>query len=447
MSMVEPINNSRIVAYRSDEEGTETDDDDEGDYDDYDEDDDEDYEEGSQDTENERDLEGDDEDDMFQDVENEMNESTLEPTRPEESDSSTGSGSTSEDDDEGEEEEDDDDEGEDVLLEDVMDECAMNPSADFRAEVRRVLALYAESAAAAAGVPAAERDAVARTVRQRMNQVSGDTQQIQRKIAELGALLCAGSAAQRQCAVRLVVDGLLAQVEDQVTPHEDSAFWFAAVAVGVAAHAPGVLDTLVGGFYRACALTVPCVPPAALRGRARLLGVRAGEARDRGIERTCGLFALFFAVLQTRAPAGGANPYGLPRAQQWLADMLAACSAVDAAAVPLAVPAVLHTFWRFVGSELCNACDYDTVAALLARTLAVARRVPAQPGTAGPLRMLEQLCAEHRDTTILPAHRSATNYLRAVNIQPLPTLPTSSGHGSGHGSGRGRGSHVYNKRL
>lgn len=361
---------------------------------------------------------------QVEDVSNVSTENEAEETETEEDDEEEEEEASQGAENETDESEDEYDEWETVKLEDVMDECEMNPDPGFRAEVRRVLGLYAASAETE--LAGAERDTVARTVRQRLNQVSGDTQQIQRKIAELDALLRTGSAARQAGAVRLVVDGLLAQVEDQVTPHEDSAFWFAAVAVGLAAHTPRVLDTLVGGFYRACALAVPCVPPRTLRGRARLLGERAGEAPERGIERTCGLLALFFAVLQTRAPAGGTNAYGLPRAQQWLRDLLAAGERVPAAAVPLAVPAALHTFWRFVGSELCNACAPDTVADLLARSLAVARRVPAQPGTAGPLRLLEQLCAEHRATTMLPAHRSATNYLRAVTLQPFPSLPTTT---------------------
>ena len=352
------------------------------------------------------------------------------------------------------------DEFKDVHLEDVMDECAMSGDAGFRADVRRVLGLYEACGAAAAGIPAAERAALARTVRQRLNQVSGDTEQIQRKAAELGALVCAGDGAQQQCAARLLADGLLAQAEDQVAPHEAAAFWFAAVAVGVAAHAPRVLDVLAGGLYRACALTVPCVPPRTVPGCARLLGARADEPPDRGLERTCGTMALFFAVLQTRLPrslaavapaaAPGASPTGragisgVVRAQQWLRDMLDACAAADE--LPREVPAVLHTFWRFVGSELCNACDCDTVTELLARSLEVARSVPALPGTAGPLRLLEQLCAVHRETAMVSAHPSAINYLRDVDVQPHASLPHSAHHRSGGSGSRHRHHHSHDHR-
>ncbi|KAK2165077.1 hypothetical protein LSH36_55g07001 [Paralvinella palmiformis] len=121
---------------------------------------------------------------------------------------------------------------------------------------------------------------------------------------------------------------LVSQGETQVASQPESAFVFAAVAVGVWSEFPEVGDLILAHFYLACPYLVPYYVPQ-LEGQSteQLLGYvyenDKCEKQDQFLKRMSGLMYFYAAITVSTPPTiKQHHPYGIDKAWSWLTQVI-----------------------------------------------------------------------------------------------------------------------------
>ena len=150
----------------------------------------------------------------------------------------------------------------------------------------------------------------------------------------LSIFKCGGSSSFFQAYCKdVVAKKLVLQGANQISSSFNSAFSFAAVALGIWAELPDVGQLILAHFYQACPYLVPYyvprTPGQSVEDYFQLLGYDVNgkeiETEEKYLKKLSGIVRLYAAIVQSPMPAqlsSLAHPYGIHNGWTWLTRLL-----------------------------------------------------------------------------------------------------------------------------